>query len=103
MATARKNRKLPEPTYPKIVEMFAEPNLTNHWPEPDCFNGIVHYRRHRITVELVEEPEEVLHARLITLWRNCDNHHSWIPLKNAAAQHGLDLKSEDFGKDRKRK
>lgn len=32
--------------------------------EPSCFNGLVRVERYRVTVERIEEPEEVLTARL---------------------------------------
>lgn len=59
--------------------------------QPSCFNGIVSYRKYRVTVELIDEPHDVLEARLRKLWEECDNHHNWTPLKNAAKELGVDL------------
>lgn len=52
---------------------------------PDCFNGIVSIRRFRVTVELIEEPRDVLVERLQKLWDETGNHHNWRPLENVAA------------------
>jgi DNA helicase HerA-like ATPase len=60
--------------------------------EPSCFNGNVRVRKYRVTVELIDEPEEVIRERIQKLWDECNNHHHWQPLKNAAKQYGLDLK-----------
>ena len=56
-----------------------------------CFNGIVNFRKYRVTIELIEEPKEVLAERLQKLWDECDNYHNWNPLKNAAKEIGYEL------------
>lgn len=62
--------------------------------KPASFNGLVRINKYRITVELIEEPIEVLHERLQKLWDECDNHHQWTPLKNKAKEIGYELKGD---------
>lgn len=84
----------PEPTI-RIIETFRKignyelGSLTA--PEPSCFNGRVSIRRYRVTVELIDEPEEVLQARVQKLWDECNNSHHWGPLQEAAKSLNLDL------------
>ncbi len=59
--------------------------------EPACGNGKVTVERYKITIEKVDEDEEVIKERLIKLWKECDNWHRWEPLKAAADKYGLDL------------
>jgi hypothetical protein len=59
--------------------------------EPTCFNGSVSVRKYKHTIELVEEPIEVIQARIKKLWDECDNHHHWQPLKAEAKKYGLEL------------
>jgi hypothetical protein len=56
---------------------------------PDSFNGSVHIRKYKVTVEMVDEPIEVIQARIQELWDNCDNHHQWQPLQYMAACYGM--------------
>jgi len=93
--------------YPKQIETFREPsweldNLSRNSPEPYCFNGIVAFKRYKITAEIIEEPIEVYQERLEALWANCDNHHHWLPLQAAASSIGYTFKSER-GSQRKNK
>lgn len=69
--------------------------------KPFCWNGAVSVRKYRVTVELVDEPTEVLAERLRKLWSECDNHHHYSPLKAVAKQLGIDLESGELGKERK--
>ena len=59
--------------------------------EPTCFNGLVRVRKYKITVELVDEPVEVIQARIKKMWDECKNHHHWLPLKAEAEKYGLEL------------
>ena len=78
------------------IETFRNPNA--YWlrqlkqDEPSAFNGNVEVRKYRVTVELIDEPDDVIRARIQKLWDECDNHHHWQPLKNAAKKYGLELK-----------
>ena len=58
---------------------------------PSCFNGMVRVEKYRVTVEKVEEPVEVIRARLQKLWDECENHHHREPLVRAGMKYGLDL------------
>lgn len=70
--------------------------------QPSCFNHIVRFKRYRITIEEVEEPKEVLIERLQKMWDECDNHHHWTPLENAAKSIGYKFPNS-AGEKRKRK
>lgn len=109
MSTKRKAAKSgppPPPPFPVVVETYRNPvgwsldNLIQ--ARPDAFNGYVNFRRYRITVEEIEEPIEVLRERLRKIWRECDNHHSWTPIRMVAASLGIELDIQDAGKDRKK-
>lgn len=58
--------------------------------EPSFVNSLS-LRRFRVTVELIDEPVEVLRDRFITLWRSKErNYHHWDVAKRATAELGLD-------------
>ena len=59
---------------------------------PSCFNGMVRVRKYKVTVELIDEPIEVIHARIQKMWDECDNHHNREPLKVEAKKYDLELK-----------
>ncbi len=59
---------------------------------PSCFNGNVSVRKYRVTIELVEEPNEVIAERIQLLWDKCDNLHHWTHLRIAAQKIGYELK-----------
>ena len=61
-------------------------NLTQ--VQPSCFNGMVNFRKVKITIEQVEEPIEVLSERLQELWDKSDNYHDYEPLVQAAKTLG---------------
>jgi hypothetical protein len=88
-------------------ETFRKINSYNlsQWEqkEPDCFNGVVSVHRYRVTVELIEEPKEVIIERLKTLWRNTDNYHHYRPLQDAAKKLGFQLDANEIGIDRRKK
>lgn len=78
------------------IETFRDPR--GYWlrlleqKEPSSFNGDVQVRKYRVTVELIDEPDEVIRERIQKLWDECENHHHWQPLKNEAKKYGLELK-----------
>lgn len=78
------------------IETFRDPR--GYWlrqieqKEPSSFNGDVQVRKYRVTVELIDEPDDVIRARIQTLWDECENHHHWQPLKAMAKKYGLELK-----------
>lgn len=69
-------------------------------PEPYCFNGMVGFRKWRIVAEEIPEPFSVLSERLLKLWRECNNCHQFGPLRAAAQEIGMELPSDQLGKDR---
>lgn len=62
--------------------------------EPSCFNGIVSVRKFRITIEVVDEPVEVIQERIRKLKRESTNYHEWGPLRAAGKKYGIDLDEE---------
>lgn len=93
------------PAYPAVLETFRgfdgyeRQRFTDS--EPSCWNGDVRVVRYRITAEIIDEPKEVIAARLLKLWREADNMHHYEPLKRCAAKYGVDLPCDELGKDRK--
>lgn len=79
-----------EPT--SVIETFRDPRgytldgLVQN--EPSAFNGHVRVHRFRVSVELIPEPDEVIHDRLEKLWVESDNHHDCVPLEYAAHKIG---------------
>jgi|SRR5688572_1059733 len=69
--------------------------------EPTSFNGSVNFKKYKVTIEEVIEPNEVYAKRIQKLWDECDNNHHWTPLKQAANSVGYILIGE-AGKNRKR-
>lgn len=59
---------------------------------PSCWNGIVRVEKYRVTLEKLEEPADVIRARLQKMWDECDNHHHRGPLMRAGLKHGIDLR-----------
>ena len=59
--------------------------------EPYCINGKVRIRKYKVTIELVEEPCEVLGARLQHLWDTTNNPHHWGDLKAKAQEIGYEI------------
>lgn len=105
---AKRKTKVPVDVYPKSIETFRKVdswdlrNMQYRAEGPDCFNGIVSIKKYKVTVELIEEPVEVYWERLEKLWLECDNHHHWEPLKQAAKSVGYEFKGER-GSQKKRK
>lgn len=94
----------PEPT--SSVETYRD--VRGYWlndiallSKPSCFNGMVNVRRFKVTVELIDEPKEVIAERLEALWRSSDNCHDRDPLKAAAEGIGYDFTGK-FGEGRDR-
>ncbi len=102
-----KPTKPTKPPYPRVYELFNDfgyelGRASSGVPAPSCGNGDVSIRRFRITVELIDEPKEVLADRLRMLWRRTRNHHDSDTLRSAAARLGIVLDRDEFGADVKR-
>lgn len=93
------------PVYPMSIETFHDVGQYDlsrmSQDEPSCWNGIVRVRRYRVTAELIDEPVEIIHERLLKLWHDCDNWHQWDPLRGVAKEYGLELDIADVGKNKK--
>ena len=76
----------------KEIGSYEKYNLISK--EPSCFNGIVNLRKYKVTIELIEEPNEIIQERLQKLWDECNNHHNWEPLQNMAKKIGYELKDK---------
>lgn len=87
------------PKYPKVVETWGEPSFTwnTFWTEmpTDAINGNIKIERYRVTVEKIEEPIEVLRARLLKLWRTDEhNPHHYEAFQHWAEKLGMDFQKE---------
>ena len=95
---AKRKKEMVKDEYPKVIETFrpiGDWELTGMKSSgPSAFNGMVQFRKYRITVEEINEPIEILQERLENLWLECDNHHQWMPLENAARSIGYTFKGE---------
>lgn len=76
---------------------YEQSNLTQS--APYCFNGLASIRKYRVVIEEIEEPAEVLAARLRELWFACDNIHHIAALRQLAAELGVELAAGERGKN----
>lgn len=58
---------------------------------PDVFNGFCSVRKYRITVELIDEPIEIIHQRIQELSDKSKNMHHWEPLRREAKKYGYEI------------
>ena len=72
------------------IGLYEQHNLKSK--EPYCFNENVSIRKYKVTIEPIEESNDILAERLQKLWDECDNRHHWVPLRNAARQISYELK-----------
>ena len=59
---------------------------------PDVFNGFCSVRKYKVTVELIDEPIEVIHQRIQELNDKSKNIHDWEPLRKEAKKYGYEIK-----------
>lgn len=100
MARAKRERPPPIPTLVEL-ESFVPPslwtfNVFENFHEPRCFNGSVYVRRYRLRYELIDEPKEVVIARIRKLWDSSENYHDAEPLRTAAAELGVDTYADGW-------
>lgn len=79
---------------PAIFETFGDPEdqIKRLLVEaPTAFNGIVRVERYRVTVERVEEPDDVLKARLHELLKQKGHIDKNKQVRKAAAKLGIKL------------
>lgn len=101
-----KSNKAEVDPFPYIIDTFRR---VGAWEEgtlrqnkPSVWNGVVYVEKYRVTITRVDEPKEVIHARLQELWDECDNHHHWDPLRVAAKKFGYELQGEPGSKRKRR-
>lgn len=98
MAKKKKPEQPKQPEYPIVIETFRDVGKweIRNWRDdtPSAFNGIVRYKKYRVTIEEIEEPIETYQERLEKMWVECDNWHHWSPLKAAAESIGYTFKGE---------
>jgi hypothetical protein len=93
----RTQPEAPKPHEPVHIEFETFREIGSHEignmtsAGPSCFNGVVRFRRCRVRIDEIDEPKEVLAARIQALWDHTDNHHHWDPLRRAAAEIGYTL------------
>jgi hypothetical protein len=58
---------------------------------PRVWNGEAFVVKYLVRFEVINEPKEVIHKRIIDLWEHGGNIHHMDPLMEAAREHGLDL------------
>lgn len=99
MATCKKAKVQEKQTHVMLTEPCVIETFTNVrtfetrnliLDEPGCWNSEVRFRKTRVTIEIVEEPQEVLAARLQDIWDTCDNYHHVRPLRDAAESIGYE-------------
>jgi len=69
--------------------------------EATCFNGNVNVRKYKVTIELIEEPNELIIERLQKLWDECDNDHYWTPLRIEAKKYNYEFPNSPYTKRNK--
>ena len=96
---SRRKKPAPEPE-PAIrteegFDMHRTPMLSLCYLKrtPDVFNGSVHVYRYRHTVERIEEPREVIFARIAELYRATTNHHDRTALREEATRLGTTIEA----------
>ena len=98
----KKKAVKPKKVWPVVKDTFGDPtwrlDMFDNNSKPSAFNGMVHFRRYRITVDLIDEPKEILIERLKILWENETNSHQYDPIRAAALGLGCELEANDFGK-----
>jgi len=82
-------------TFETFRELDIFTRLSLERAEPSSFNGEVCLRKYRVTWELIDEPPDVLEARLRKMWRECKNHHHWNALHAEAEKLGIKLTHDE--------
>ena len=92
----KKKQSYQAPEIPKVrsFETFRkignceESNLRQNGPS--CINSL-RVKKYRVTIEEIDEPDEVICQRLQYLWDNTTNHHHADRLISAAQKYGYKL------------
>lgn len=75
-------------TYVRPYERYDTP-IFQH---PAEINGRVQVRRYRVVYELIDEPLEVIHERLIALWLS-ESGRALDAIEREALRYGLDVRA----------
>lgn len=77
------------------IEVFGKPSeyiLTSMGKaEPNVWNSVVNVKRYRVTVEEIEEPQEVLKERLLALLNQRGHISHRQCIRDEAKRLGIDL------------
>lgn len=99
----RKSKRPPVPPAPEPAAIVREGFSTWRTPNPalaydlhlaegpGVWNGSVNVHRYRFTVERIDEPREVILARMVDLWRSSTNHHVHTALEGEARRLGATM------------
>ena len=83
------------PDYPKVIETFYPPRLSDMTQDsPSCFNGMIRIKKYRVTIEEIEESDEVMAQRLQDLWEHSRSWHDGADIQKEAKKRGVELVGE---------
>ena len=78
-----------------VFESFRKPDTHEFLQnEPSYFNGWLRLKKYKITIELIDEPNEVYQQRLQDIWDISNNNHSYWGVKSEAKKLGFELVGE---------
>ena len=99
-------KQVPTPPTPGVVNECTS-FFGNHYgfdimkynPDPYVFNQRVNVRKYKVTIELLDEPLDVIQQRIVDLWETSSNYHHMGPIKEEAEVYGCKhlLVPEKFG------
>lgn len=90
MARKKVQTSAPKPAldeYPMVREHYGNPAwaIRNIGNQPNFYNGVVDVEKYQIRVEKIDEPDDVVIARLKRVWRTTErNNHHWDPVRSFA-------------------
>lgn len=93
---AKKKESHQPPEIPKVrsfetfreIGNYEESNLRQK--NPSCVN-FLRVKKYRVTIEEIDDPDEVICQRLQELWDNTTNYHHAAMLRDAAEKYGYKL------------
>lgn len=93
------SKEIAPESFNAIVETFNPPGSyilgeLERANKPSCFNSVIRIAKYKITVEKIEEPIEILQARLQELWDTSENWHHGDALRRKAKELGFELQGD---------
>jgi hypothetical protein len=92
---ARKKAKPGKSPFPIEFETFmpicAYELGSLRWDNPSSFNGMTRVRKYRVRIEAIEEPDEVIIDRLITLYKTVETYRDRDHIMNYAEGCGFNI------------